>query len=152
MKNLVKKSIVAVAVFSVVFGLNTTLSAFAGQIAVVDIQTVVSKSAQVQALKKEQEAKMKELQSWLDKVKTEISKQKNDDDKQKLVKKYDAEFAKKQQTIKENYAKKIQAIDKSISDTIAREAQLKGYDIVVSKGAVLYGGKDITADITKIVK
>ena len=35
------------------------------RIAVVDVQAVVSKSAQVQALKKEQQTKMQELEKWL---------------------------------------------------------------------------------------
>ena len=35
------------------------------KIAVVDIQAVVAKSAQVQALKKEQQAKIQDLEKWL---------------------------------------------------------------------------------------
>ena len=119
------------------------------KVAVVDVNAVVQKSAQVQALKKEQQEKMQELQKWLETVRADVQKQST---KEGLVKKYDAEFAKKQEAIKKNYAGKLQAIDKSISATIAAEAKAKSYNLVLSKGVVLYGGEDITASISKIVK
>ena len=123
------------------------------KVAVVDIQAVVSKSAQVQALKKEQQTKIQDLEKWLKTAKEDVEKQQTKEGKEKLIKKYDAEFAKKQETIKSNYAKKLQAIDKSITGTIVNEAKAKGYDLVLSKqGAVLYGGLDITNDLLKVVK
>ena len=100
-------------------------------------------------MKKEQQTKMKELQKWLETVRADVQKQSSKD---KLIKKYDAEFAKKQEAIKKNYATKLQAIDKSISETIATEAKAKNYNLVLSKGMVLYGGDDITASISKVVK
>ena len=122
------------------------------KVAVVDVNAVVQKSAQVQALKKEQQEKMQELQKWLETVRADVQKQSTKEGKEKLVKKYDAEFAKKQEEIKKNYAGKLQAIDKSIRATIAAEAKAKSYNLVLSKGVVLYGGEDITASISKIVK
>ena len=101
---------------------------------------------------KEQQEKMQELQKWLETVRADVQKQSTKEGKEKLVKKYDAEFAKKQEAIKKNYAGKLQAIDKSISATIAAEAKAKSYNLVLSKGVVLYGGEDITASISKIVK
>ena len=62
------------------------------------------------------------------------------------------QISKKLLKIKKNYATKLQAIDKSISATIAAEAKAKNYNLVLSKGVVLYGGEDITASISKIVK
>ena len=123
------------------------------KIAIVDVQTLVSKSAQVQALKKEQQTKIQELEKWLKTAKADVDKQQTKERKEKLIKKYDAEFAKKQESIRDNYAKKLQAIDKSITETIVNEAKAKGYDLVLSKqGAVLYGGFDITNDLVKTVK
>jgi outer membrane protein len=121
-------------------------------IAVVDVQAVVSKSAQVQALKKEQQTKMQDLEKWLKTVRADVEKQQTQEGKEKLVKKYDAEFAKKKEAIAKNYQTKLQAIDKSITETIANQAKLKGYDMVITKGTVLYGGDDITQDIMKVVK
>lgn len=70
----------------------------------------------------------------------------------KSINKNDAEFAKKQEAIKSNYAKKLQAIDVSISKTIAEQAKAKNYNMIFAKGTVLYGGDDITKDIIKVVK
>ena len=35
---------------------------------------------------------------------------------------------------------------------ITEQAKLKGYDLVLSKNMVLYGGKDITAELVKTLK
>ena len=122
------------------------------RIAVVDVQAVVAKSAQVQALKKEQQAKMQDLEKWLKTVRADVEKQQTKEGKEKLVKKYDADFAKKKAEIAKNYQTKLQAIDKSITETIAAQAKAKGYTMVITKGVVVYGGEDITTDIQKVVK
>jgi outer membrane protein len=122
------------------------------RVAVIDVQAVVSKSAQVQALKKEQQTKMQELDKWLKTAQADVQKQKTQEGKDKLLKKYNTEFAKKKTEIAKNYQTKLQAIDKSITDTIAAQAKAKGYTMVISKGVVVYGGDDITAEIQKAVK
>ena len=122
------------------------------RIAVVDVQAVVSKSAQVQALKKEQQAKITDLEKWLKTAQADVEKQKTQEGKDKLLKKYNAEFAKKKEVLAKDYASRLQAVDKSITDTIATQARLKGYNMVISKGVVVYGGDDITADVQKVVK
>ena len=128
-------------------------SAMASNIAVVDVQLLVSKSPQVQALKKEQQTKMQDLEKWLQTVRADVEKQQTQEGKDKLVKKYDAEFAKKKEAIAKNYQTKLKAIDKSITDLIVNEAKANGYDLVLSKqGAVIYGGKNITNDLIKAVK
>ena len=124
----------------------------AQNIAVVDVQAVVAKSAQVQALKKEQQAKMQDLEKWLQNAKADVEKQKTQEGKDKLLKKYNEEFAKKKATIAKDYQTKLQTIDKSITDTISTQAKAKGYDMVISKGVVVFGGNDITADVQKVVK
>ena len=103
------------------------------RIAVVDVQAVVAKSAQVQALKKEQQAKMQDLEKWLKTVRADVEKQQTKEGKEKLVKKYDADFAKKKAEIAKNYQTKLQAIDKSITETIAAQAKAKGYTMVITK-------------------
>ena len=123
------------------------------RIAVVDVQAVVASSSQVQALKKEQQNKLQELDKWLKTVKADVDKQKTQEGKEKLIKKYDGEFLKKQNDIKSNYAKKLQAIDVNITQAIANEAKAKGYNLVLSKqGQVLYSSDDLTANIQKAVK
>ena len=122
------------------------------KIAVVDIPAVVAKSAQVQALKKEQQVKMQDLEKWLKIVQADVEKQQTQEGKEKLLKKYNAEFAKKKETLAKNYQSQLQAIDKSITETISATAKAKGYDIVISKNVVVYGGDDITAELQKLVK
>ena len=122
------------------------------RIAVVDVQAIVSSSAQVQALKKEQQTKITDLEKWLKTAQADVEKQKTQEGKEKLLKKYNAEFAKKKEAIAKDYAARLQAVDKSITDTISTQARLKGYNMVISKGVVVYGGDDITADVKKVVK
>lgn len=54
--------------------------------------------------------------------------------------------------IAKDYTARLQAVDKSITETISTQARLKGYNMVISKGVVVYGGDDITADVQKVVK
>ena len=122
------------------------------KIAVVDVPAVVAKSAQVQALKKEQQTKMQDLEKWLKTAQADVEKQKTQEGKDKLLKKYNADFAKKKETIAKDYQARLQAVDKSITETISTTARAKGYDMVISKGVVVFGGDDITADVQKVVK
>ena len=122
------------------------------KIAVVDVQAVVSKSAQVQTLKKEQQAKMQDLEKWLKTAQADVEKQQTKEGKEKLLKKYNTEFAKKKEAIAKDYTTRLQVVDKSITETIATQARLKGYNMVIAKGVVVYGGDDITADVQKAVK
>ena len=121
-------------------------------IAVVDVQAVVAKSAQVQALKKEQQTKIQDLEKWLKTAQADVQKQQTQEGKEKLLKKYNTEFEKKKADIAKNYQTRLQAVDKSITETITATAKAKGYDMVISKSMVIMGGDDITADIQKIVK
>ncbi len=145
-----KRTILAIAI---VLGLASINTAFAeSKIAVVDVQAVVSKSAQVQALKKEQQTKIQDLEKWLKTAQTDVEKQKTREGKEKLLKKYNTEFAKKKEAIAKDYQARIQAVDKSITETISATARAKGYNMVISKGVVVFGGDDITADVAKVVK
>lgn len=134
-------------------GFNTfAMSDVPSKIAVVDVNKVVSNSSQVMALKKEQNLKNEELQKWLNTARADVEKQKTQEGKEKLAKKYDSDFQKKQQAIQKDYTDKLQSIDKDISGVIAKTAKDKGYDVVLAKGVVLYGGEDITNTISKLIK
>ena len=122
----------------IVFGISNSgiCAAINQKVAIVDVPAVVAKSAQVQALKKENEAETKKIEQWLKEVKEDVEKQKTQEDKEKLLKKYNAQFDKKKQELSKNYQTKLKAIDKSISETIASQAKQLGYDIVLSKGVI----------------
>lgn len=122
------------------------------KVAVIDVQKVVNKSAQVQALKKESEAKAKELKQFIKKANDDIKAQTDEKKKQELVKKYEKELAAKREANGKAYKTKLEAIDKTISATITNYAKSNGYDLVIVKGAVLYGGEDITEAVSKVVK
>ena len=122
------------------------------KIAVVDIQKVVSGSKQVKALKDEQYKKAAELEKWLEVAQSDISKQSTDENKKKLIKKYDEELAKKREINSKAYNKKLNEIDANVSQTIVNYAKSKGYDMVFAKSNVLYGGVDITGEIIKLIK
>ena len=72
-----KKTILtAFLTLSLALGIN--ISANADQkIASIDIQKIVDNSAEIQELNKEQEAKIQELEKWVDVVKADIELQKN---------------------------------------------------------------------------
>ena len=144
------KKVLSLTLMALILGSGLTMAE--QKIAVVDVQAVVAKSAQVQALKKEQQAKFQDLEKWLNTAQADVEKQKTQDGKDKLLKKYNSEFAKKKEVIAKDYASRLQDVDKSITDTIATQARLKGYNMVISKGVVVYGGDDITADVKKVVK
>ena len=97
MKNFVKKSLLAVTIAMVGMGTAMADTAFpAGfKVGVVDVSAVVAKSAQVQVLRAEQQKKLEELQKWLDTVRADVAKQQTKEGQEKLIKKYDVDFAKK---------------------------------------------------------
>ena len=137
---------------SILFLVSPMVQANVKKIAVVDVQKVVNKSAQVQALKKEQEAKRKELSNFIKKAGEDINKETDSAKKKALMDKYDKQLKTKQETNLKAYKTKLEAIDKNINTTIIQHAKTMGYDMVLTKGVVLYGGDDITEAILKVVK
>lgn len=121
-------------------------------VAVVDVPQVVTSSAQVQALKKEQQAKAEELVKFIENARKDVASITDSTKKKAAEEKYSKELQTKKEKIELEYASKLKAIDASISKQIETQAKAQGYDVVLSKGVVLYGGKDITSEIVKVVK
>lgn len=147
MKKILSLSVVTIAMF---MGLNST--AMAANIAVVDVPAVVNASAQVQALKKEQQLKAQEIIKFVEKARKDVAGITDASKKKSAEEKYNKELIAKKEKMDKDYAQKLQALDQSISEQINAKAKADGYDVVLSKGVVLYGGKDITAEIVKIIK
>ena len=121
-------------------------------IAVVDLQRVVDNSAQVKTLKNEHTAKIKELNGIVTKAQEEIAKQ---TDTKKIVEiqdKYTNQFNNKKAEIDKIYASKLANIETQIQSEIEKKAKADGYDFVFAKSVTLYGGKDITNEISGMVK
>ena len=131
---------------------NFAVSNVPSKIAVVDVQKVVASSAQVKALKADREAKIKDLANFVTTARANVAKETNAAKKKTLEDKYNKELNSKRDAIQKDYAKKLAAIDKSISSVINQKAKAANSDIVIAKGVVLYGGTDITAEIAKSVK
>ncbi|AOR38088.1 hypothetical protein BHV42_02265 [Candidatus Melainabacteria bacterium MEL.A1] len=150
-----KIKILAVGLLTFASGIafsNFAMSDVPSKIAVVDVQEVVNSSSQVQALKKEQQAKMKEVVSFVEKARKEVAATTDVKKKQALEEKYNKELNTKKTAMDKNYADKLTAIDSTISKQIEAQAKAGGYDIVLAKGVVLYGGSDITDAVKKAVK
>ena len=135
---------------SIVLGLSLN-TALATEIVCVDVQKVVNESKQVQTLKKEREAKTKEMVQFVEKARKEIASTTDVKKKQALEEKYNKEFLNKKEKADKDYSEKLKNIETSISNVIAQEAKAKGYDIVITKSNVLYTTKDITKDIISAV-
>lgn len=120
-------------------------------IAVVDLQKVVDSSTQVKALKKEHAAKVNELNQIISKAQAEIAKE---TDAKKIVEiqdKYTNQFNTKKSEIDKMYAGKLAEIERKIKTDIETKAKNNGYDFVFAKSVTLYGGKDITNEISAMV-
>jgi outer membrane protein len=121
-------------------------------VAIVDVPQVVSASKQVQALKKEQQLKAEEIIKFIEKARKDVADITDANKKKAAEEKYTKELQQKREKIESDYAVKLKQIDASISQQIEAQAKANGYDMVLSKGIVLYGGTDITADVIKVVK
>lgn len=121
--------------------------------AVVDVPRVVENSQQVANLKKQRQEQerlfSKSLQDAQKKLQAETNATKKKALENSLTKSLNAQKDKMNQ----EYAQKLQAIDKNISAVIAQQARANGYKLVVAKSVVLYSeGTDITNDVMKAVK
>ncbi len=153
MNKKIKFLVVGLSTFVIGLSLgNFAMSDVPSKIAVVDVSSVVSASSQVKALKKDQEAKTKEIVAFIEKARKDVAATSDVKKKQALEDKYNKELAAKKAAMDKNYAAKLTAIDTAISNQIEAQAKAGGYDIVLAKGAVLYGGSDITEAVKKAVK
>lgn len=142
-----KKTICALGI---ILGLSLN-SVFATEVACVDVQQVVNASKQVQALKKEQELKVKEMVKFVEKARKDVANVKDPGKKQALEEKYNKEFAVKKEKAEKEYTEKLQKIETSISSVIAQQAKAKGYNMVITKSNVLYSDTDMTEVVIKAV-
>ncbi len=154
MKNQVKVLMAVAFAFGIGFGTaNLAISnPPSPSIAVVNIDKLLNSSAQVSALKKEQQAKASELKSWLKTAQADVDKQKTPQAKQAMRVKYEKELMNKRAANNKAFSGKLASIDSSITKTVSQYAKSKGYSIVLAKNVVIYGGTDITSEVAKLVK
>lgn len=158
MKKISKLMTIAMAVVLAIGSANVATAAVANsnttfKYAVVDVPRVVENSQQVANLKKQRQEQerlfSKSLQDAQKKLQAETNATKKKALEDSLTKSLNAQKDKMNQ----EYAQKLQAIDKNISAVIAQQARANGYKLVVAKSVVLYSeGTDITNDVMKAVK
>ena len=147
-----KKNFGLFALTIAIIGALSFNSAMAQNIAIVDVPQEVNASKQVQSLKKEQQNKADEIVKFIEKARKDVASITDANKKKAAEEKYTKELQTKKEKMDKDYAEKLKAIDASISKQIEAQAKAQGYDVVLSKGIVLFGGKDITADVIKVVK
>ncbi len=147
------KKILSIALFSLMFAqIAVTAAPEPAKIAVVDLNKVVEASPQVKAIKAAQEAKSKEIANFIKNAQADVNKQKDEKAKKAAAEKYEKQFASKREASMKDYAAKIKAADKSITDQIGKKATELGYTMVLPKSSVVFGGDDITAEVLKVIK
>lgn len=122
------------------------------KIAVVDIHKIVSNSSEIKTLKLEQEKQMQNMQSTIDKARTEISKEKDPAKIAALEEKYRNEINKQKLALDTSYNEKLTAIDSKIKTAVVEKARSMNYNMVLPKNTVLFGGDDITDQVATIIK
>lgn len=139
-----KKSLLALAI-----GVLMTMNYVQAEdnIAVVDLQKIVSSSNQVKQLKQEHAKKMEELNKIIVNARGEISNETDSAKILQLEEKYTKEFNTKKTALENDYNSRLSSIEKNIKEEIAKKAKAENYDYVFAKSVLLYGGKDITTEI-----
>lgn len=141
---IMKKSLLALAI-----GVLMTMNYVQAEdnIAVVDLQKIVSGSNQVKQLKQEHAKKMEELNKIIVNARGEISNETDSAKILQLEEKYTKEFNTKKTALENDYNSRLSSIEKNIKEEIAKKAKAENYDYVFAKSVLLYGGKDITSEI-----
>lgn len=122
------------------------------KIAVIDVQKLVLSSSQIKSLKTEQDSKNQEIIKFVKNARADVAKTKDNTKKKALENKYNTQLRAMKKSMDDSYKKKLNEIDAAITKVIQKTAQDEGYNVVLAKGAVLYGGTDITSEIQKVIK
>lgn len=122
------------------------------KVATVDVTTLVSKSSQVSALKAEQDKKLTEIKSTIEKAQQEISKETDAKKVAELEEKYRNEVNAQKLALDNEYSSKLKQIDNDIKAVVISKAKDMKYNLVLPKNMVLSGGDDITSEVAKSIK
>lgn len=122
------------------------------KVAVVDIAEVISNSAEIKAIKAEQEKQILAMQSTIDKARQDITKEKDPVKIAQLEEKYRKQINEQKLALDTEYNKKLTAIDSKIKTAVVEKARSMNYNIVLPKNTVLFGGDDITEQVASIMK
>ena len=122
------------------------------RVAVVDVQLLISKSSEVNALKANQDKKLQDMKITVDKAREEITKEKDPAKIAQLEEKYRNDINNQKIALDNEYNTKLKQIDSNIKSIVVEKAKSMNYNLVLPKGIVLFGGDDITPEVSKLVK
>lgn len=158
MKKVSKLMTIAMAAVLAIGSANVATAAVANsnttfKYAVVDVPRVVENSQQVANLKKQRQEQERLFSKSLQDAQKKLQAETNATKKKALEDSLTKSLNTQKDKMNQEYAQKLQAIDKNISAVIAQQARANGYKLVVAKSVVLYSeGTDITNDVMKAVK
>lgn len=155
MKKKILASLIVIGAFVAGYSINSiavsnTTPAY--RVAVVDIQKVITNSSEIRALKVEQEKQVQNMQATIEKARAEIAKEKDPAKISALEEKYRNEINKQKLELDTSYNKKLTAIDNKIKTAVVEKARSMNYNMVLPKNTVLFGGDDITEQVSTIIK
>jgi outer membrane protein len=140
-------------------------SIFAAKIATVDTQKIFNGYSKTQAAKTKLESEKTKLEGQLatkaknlEKMAKELNaKGDNVTDAEKdKFQKHQMEFGKERQALQQKLGRmeyeEMSAIQGEITSAVKQVAKKARYEVVIEKGAVLYGGKDITTEVLKTLE
>lgn len=122
------------------------------RVAVVDVQSLVQKSSQVNNLKAEQDKKLENMKATVDKARQDISKETDPVKITQLEEKYRNDINNQKMALDNEYNTKLKQIDSNIKSIVVEKAKEMKYNLVLPKNIVLFGGDDITAEVATSIK
>lgn len=155
MKKKVIGTLIVISAFAIGYSINNIAISKASpdyRVAVVDIQKIVANSSEINALKAEQEKQLQNMQTTIDKARADIAKEKDPAKIASLEEKYRKEINEQKLALDTSYNNKLTAIDNKIKTAVVEKARSMNYNIVLPKNTVLFGGDDITEQVSSIIK
>lgn len=92
------------------------------------------------------------MQATIEKARAEIAKEKDPAKVSALEEKYRNEINKQKLALDTSYNNKLTAIDNKIKTAVVEKARSMNYNMVLPKNTVLFGGDDITEQVSTIIK
>ena len=152
-----KKNLLLIAICIIAFvtgySINSKAISDTGyRVAVVDVQSLIQKSSQVNSLKADQDKKLDEMKATVDKARQDISKETDPNKIAQLEEKYRNEINNQKLALDNEYNTKLKQIDSNIKSIVVEKAKEMKYNLILPKSIVLFGGDDITLEIAKSIK
>ena len=122
------------------------------KVAVVDVGEIAKNSSKVKQLQNDQKVKLNDMQATINKAQLEISKETDKSKIEAISEKYRKQINEKKVAMDEDYNNKLSQINNEIKSAVIAKAGSLGYDLVLPKNVILYGGDDITGQVESEVK